>query len=104
MQPSYIRALCDIHTNPILSASNNMACYIILFLAMFIYVTESGSKAHFLMCIPLFMTLLVILAGPCILGHPRYAFPIIWTAPLWFGVFLLCLSKAKAGETKSNAI
>lgn len=104
LQPSYRRALNNLHTDPILYAINNLACYIILFLAMFIYVTESGSKTHFLICIPLFMSFLSIIGGPCILGHPRYVFPIIWTAPLWFGVFTFCLREAKARKTKRSAI
>ena len=104
MQPSYCRALYSLHTDPILSICNNLSSYVILFLAMFIYVTESGSKAHYLICIPLFMSLLAVVMGPCILGHPRYVLPIIWTAPLWFGVFTFCLREAKAREKEQDPL
>ncbi len=38
--------------------------------------------------LPVFLSELIIVAAPCILGHVRYAFPIIWTMPLALGVLV----------------
>lgn len=42
---------------------------------------------------PLWVSLLICMASPCFLGHPRYAFPILFTVPFLYG-FTLTLAPA----------
>ena len=37
---------------------------------------------------PLWVSLLICMASPCFFGHPRYAFPILFTLPFLYGFTL----------------
>lgn len=67
---------------PIPWVNSNLAlsCYIVLFSWIIAhYVHHKRSLIYYL---PLFITMIIALAGPVIQGHPRYLFPVIYSAPL----------------------
>lgn len=86
-QKSYLDFLSSLHEFPLLSIFNNMAIYFIALVAIALFAGNTHDKLYFLLLLPLFITILMILFSPCIRGHVRYAFPVIWTAPIWIGVF-----------------
>ena len=97
--PRFVRDLRDdyetflnrLHTAPVLSEFNNMALYVILSLLFGLYGIRQKHKGFGCLMLPVYLSELIIVAAPCILGHVRYAFPIIWTMPLALGVYLsLC--------------
>ena len=67
---------------PITWINSNLAlsCYIVLFSWVIAhYVKRKRSLIYYL---TLFITMIIALAGPVIQGHPRYLFPVIYSAPL----------------------
>ncbi|MGN1148865.1 MAG: DUF6020 family protein [Lachnospiraceae bacterium] len=56
------------------------------------FLTFYQKRRHYRDCIfagiPLWVSLLVCMASPCFFGHPRYAFPILFTLPFLFGFTL----------------
>lgn len=87
LQTPYLDFLSVLHEAPVLNIVNNMAVYIIAVLAMGLLAAKARDKEYFLLLIPLYISVLVIIASPCIKGHVRYAFPIIWSSPVWIGLF-----------------
>ena len=63
-----------------------------LFLLAF-YQRRRGLSAALCAGAPLWVSLLICMASPCFLGHPRYAFPILFTVPFLYG-FTLTLAPA----------
>lgn len=84
-QPVYSKFLSALHASPGLQLINNMAVYVIAFLALVIFALHRRNYCHLCYLIPLLMSIVVILLAPCILGHPRYAYPIIYTFPFLLG-------------------
>lgn len=66
---------------PILGMLNNVAFYIILLFAAFIFMLHDRQKNELFIMLPLFLSFLTILAAPQIQNQPRYAFPIIYAMP-----------------------
>lgn len=66
---------------PILGMLNNVAFYIILLFAAFIFMLHDRQKNELFIMLPLFLSFLIILAAPQIQNQPRYAFPIIYAMP-----------------------
>lgn len=84
MQSEYLSFLEDMHTFPILSVINNMAFYIWMLLICTVISINIHNKLFLQISIPLYITIAIIFFAPCIRGSVRYAFPIIWSFPLWF--------------------
>ena len=83
LQNQYFDFLCDMHTFPILSIVNNMVFYIFLLCTFTVIAIRDKNKLFLPVSIPLWLTIVIIIIAPCIRGHVRYAFPIIWSFPVW---------------------
>lgn len=83
IQVVYKQALELSHKLPILSLVNNMAVYIMLLLIFCTYLLTEKRYSHLFYYLPLLISLLIIIAAPCIRGHVRYAYPVIYTFPVW---------------------
>ncbi|MCD8131785.1 MAG: DUF6020 family protein [Lachnospiraceae bacterium] len=59
---------------------------------------QKRSRRYELLCatLPLWISLLVCMAGPCFTGHPRYAFPILFSLPFLYG---FCLTAQSRGDS-----
>lgn len=87
--PEKMHGLCAImvsfysllHRLPVINILSNVAFYIILlFVFTFYFLRDKQNKALWVL-MPLWLTLLIILASPQIQNQPRYAFPIIYSMP-----------------------
>lgn len=59
-----------------------------ILLAICIYaLTQKNGKILFL-SVPLLLTLAITFVGPTVSGHPRYTYPIMYSLPLLFGLFI----------------
>ena len=83
IQVLYMQALELSHKLPVLNLINNMAVYIMLLLVFVIFTLHKKNYSHLFYYLPLLISLLIIIAAPCIRGHVRYAYPIIYTFPIW---------------------
>lgn len=70
------------HTLPFLSLFNNMAAYIMAFLILIIFNLTKKRYSSIYYYAPVILSLLIIIAAPCIRWHVRYAFPIIYCFPI----------------------
>lgn len=61
------------------------------------YQKRRGQTAALWAGAPLWVSLLICMASPCFFGHPRYAFPILFTQPFLYG---FTLTHAPAGARK----
>lgn len=97
-QTVYLKYLSALHASPILQLLNNMAVYVMAFLMLVIFALHRRDYRHLCYMIPLLMSIAVIILAPCILGHPRYTFPIIYTFPFLIGF----IRQGKEKEEKIN--
>lgn len=82
----YREVFRGLHELPVLFTLNNMSSYNVLLLLLTCFAITKKDKTLILM-LPALITLFGIPLGPCILGHPRYAFPIIYFLPLFLGAY-----------------
>lgn len=80
----YLRTL---HTLPILYIVNNIATYTIAFLILIIFIFTKKDYKQLILVVPILLSLLVIIAGPCVRSTVRYCFPIIFTVPFMVGYY-----------------
>lgn len=85
LQSEYESYLENMHTFPVLNIINNMSFYIWLLMACTVVSLNTRNKLFLQICIPLYISIVIIIFAPCIRGSVRYAFPVIWSFPLWFG-------------------
>ncbi len=62
---------------------------------------KKGQSALQCATLPQWVSLLVCMASPCCIGHPRYAFPILFTMPFLYGFWL---TAHRDGEEKVSAL
>jgi hypothetical protein len=76
-----------LYSVPVVGMMSNSAPYTII--ALFLSIVAIAKKRYrFLIpALPIVLSVLVILAAPVIMSHPRYAFPIIYTVPVLLGYF-----------------
>lgn len=76
-------------SNPVTGILECIALYVWwMFLLIIKLVKKKEKKGLLIFMFPLFMSLLVCVASPCCLLHPRYAFPIVFTIPYLSGYIL----------------
>ena len=68
---------------PLIGIASHPAVYILLFLVLFICSILRKEYKFVVFSSPLLLSLGVIVLAPVFNGHPRYAFPIIYTVPLY---------------------
>ena len=73
---------------PFLGVLENIGAYV-WGLFFFIFYTKRTKKQDVLFgSIPLLVSLLVCMASPCFIAHPRYGMPIMMTLPFLYGFML----------------
>lgn len=75
--------------NPLTGWLENIGVYVWWMVILIIRLLKTGKKDKVLIFMfPLVMSLLVCIASPACLQHPRYAFPIVFTIPFLTGILL----------------
>lgn len=87
LQQKYFKYLVGCHSVPIISLLNNMALYIMGMFCLLIFSWKKHNYNSMFFFIPLILSVLIIVAAPCIRWHVRYAFPVIYTFPLILAEF-----------------
>lgn len=87
LQDKYFKFLVKCHSIPIISLLNNMALYIMGMFCLLIFSWKRHNYESMFFFIPLLLSVLIIIAAPCIRWHVRYAFPVIYTFPLILAEF-----------------
>ena len=96
LQQKYFKYLVGCHSVPIISLLNNMALYIMGMFCLLIFSWKKHNYSMFFF-IPLILSVLIIVAAPCIRWHVRYAFPVIYTFPLILAEFTRMRKEDKNG-------
>ena len=102
LQKTYEAVLEDMHELPILRIINNMANYVLLFLILALLIINKKEKEKLILYLPIFMSVLIVIAAPVIRGHVRYIFPLIWSVPLWLGLSAINNSNEELGKNKKT--
>ena len=85
---------------PFLGLYVNQGVMTLLLLGICLYALFDKNPRLLLLALPLLLTLGVTFIGPAAYGHPRYLFPILYSMPLLFGIFLTGKGKAAAITNK----
>lgn len=85
---------------PFLGLYVNQGVMTLLLLSICLYALFDRNGRLLLLALPLLLTLAVTFVGPAAYGHPRYLFPILYSMPLLFGIFLTGQGKTAAKKIK----
>ncbi len=69
----------------------NVGLYVWGLIFITAYYRKRGQLPQMIMTTPLWISLLICMASPCFIWHPRYAFPIMFTLP-----FLICFMSSSS--------
>lgn len=69
-------------TAPIINAISSVPLYTYLLLLLICYVVVKRQWRKMIVLVPSMMVVLIAVAAPVILGHPRYVFPLIYAMPI----------------------
>lgn len=72
----------------LLGLFENVGASVWAFAFLTFYQKRRGQRAAICAGAPLWVSLLICMASPCFFGHPRYAFPILFTVPFLYGFTL----------------
>lgn len=97
LQQKYFKYLVGCHSVPIISLLNNMALYIMGIFCLLIFSWKKHNYNSMFFFVPLILSVLIIVAAPCIRWHVRYAFPVIYTFPLILAEFTRMRKEDKNG-------
>ena len=74
---------------PITGLMENVGAYVWWLVVLSVYIFKNGNRKKALVfLLPLYASLLVCVASPACLLHPRYAFPILFTLPFLTGALI----------------
>ena len=76
------------HTLPVIGLLSHTATYTIALLFLIVLALCRKEYKFILPAFPIFLSALVIIIAPVIYGHPRYAFPIVYTVPLLIAYYI----------------
>lgn len=75
--------------NPVTGTFNKIGVYVWWMTLVIIYLWKNKERdKNLIFMLPLFVSLLVCIASPACLLHPRYAFPIVFTMPFLTGALI----------------
>ena len=77
----------------------NVGASVWAFVFLTFYQKRHKQRAAICAGAPLWVSLLICMASPCFFGHPRYAFPILFTVPFLYG---FTLTTAPASENPAR--
>lgn len=80
---------------PVLGLLENIGAYVWGMFLFIFYAKKNKEKGMVFATLPLVISLLVCMASPCFISHPRYGMPIICTLPFLYG-FMLSKTKEEA--------
>lgn len=95
---SYYMNFCNF---PVIGLCVNQGVTDFLLLVVCLYALCRKNGKFLLLGLPLLLTLAVTFIGPTVLGHPRYTFPIVYSMPLFLGIFIT--SNAVHNDKKISA-
>ena len=81
---------------PILGLLSNIGFYNLILIYLCYSSTKKRIYEMVVVLMPLLLSNVVIVLAPVIMGHPRYAFPIIYSMPLVLSVFLFFSKQDKS--------
>jgi hypothetical protein len=89
-----------LHSVPVLNVMSSVSIYTYLLLVLLCYVIVKKQWTKLILLTPVLLIVLIAVAAPAILGHPRYVFPMIYAMP---AVMVFCArEKAPAAEEVMN--
>lgn len=74
----------------ILGVLENVGAYVWGLFFFAFYNRKQKKKPYIYGTLPLFVSLLICMASPCFIYHPRYALPILLSLPMMYGFMLTC--------------
>lgn len=84
-----------LYSLPVAGLFLHHAAYVILLLASLIVALHDKLYRYLLAALPILLSVVVIILAPVIKGHPRYAYPIMYTLPVLLAFFIFCRNKSK---------
>lgn len=103
LQAWFIQDMYALHYSPPVAFFCNVAINVIVFLLLFAIALKECDRKTLLAFVPGMVSLLFIVIGPVIHGHPRYAFPIIFALPLLFGVLVRAYAEGDVSPCDKEA-
>lgn len=83
-----IRWFSLMHNLPIIGMLSHTAPYTIILFFLILLALCKKLYRFLLPATPIFLSVVVIILAPVIWGHPRYAFPIVYTVPLLIAYYM----------------
>ena len=83
------------HTLPVIGMLSHTATYTIALLFLIALALCRKEYKFILPAFPIFLSVMVIIIAPVIYGHPRYAFPIVYTVPVLIAYYIHLQRKGK---------
>ena len=77
-----------LYTIPVLGTLSHVAVYNTILLILVLFAINKRKWSWLLASVPLVLTNLIIIVSPVIQGHPRYAFPIIFSMPIMVAYYI----------------
>lgn len=77
-----------LHHTPIIGLFSNPAFYTLVFLFVVLLAIANKTYKLLIPALPIVLSVVVIILAPVIIGHPRYAFPIIYTLPVLLAYYM----------------
>lgn len=91
LQPAQRALIClydSIASTPILGLSMQESFYVVLLFGCIVHSLNRDRGRWLLLAVPLLTVFFFVFVGPAIEENTRYMYPIMWSAPLWLGLFL----------------
>ena len=83
---------------PVIGLLCSLGFYNLVLIAVFIFAIYKKTFQWILLSIPLILSNAIIVLAPVIQGHPRYAFPIIYSMPIVIAYYLYLLKGKQVQE------
>lgn len=78
---------------PIIGWFAHPAIYVICLIGLCLFAIVKKMKMWLFVSLPVLLSFAVVVLGPAIQRHPRYAFPIIYSVPLLLAYYIYCNKK-----------
>ena len=78
------------HRNPLIALFCNISINFYLVMLLLVLTILAGRPRDVIAYLPALFTVVFVIMGPVLHGHPRYMFPLIYATPLLLGYWLDC--------------
>ena len=89
-----------IYKIPILSELSHTYLYVLIFLFILIQAIARKKYIFLLPSIPIILSIVVLIAGPCIKHHPRYTYPVVYSLPIILSYYLYLIKNSRKEKSK----